>query len=98
MFRVPEGSFGYWTHRFVEKGVRHEAPEKRFGETVLPFRDPDGMRLALAAPPDIEGEAGLDNGEIPAETRSGVFTASACCWKTASTRCDPYGRVRVCAA
>ena len=26
VFRVPEGAIGYWTHRFVEKGVPHEAP------------------------------------------------------------------------
>ena len=25
-FRVPAGSIGYWAHRFVEKGVAHEAP------------------------------------------------------------------------
>jgi glyoxalase family protein len=67
VFRVPEGALGYWTHRFVEKGVRHEAPEKRFGETVLPFRDPDGMRLALVASPGIEGEAAWSAGEIPVE-------------------------------
>src|SRR5215472_11993372 len=46
-FRVPVGALGYWTQRLVEKGVAHEAPEKRFGETVLPFADPDGMKLAL---------------------------------------------------
>jgi glyoxalase family protein len=72
VFRVPEGAIGYWTHRFVEQGVRHEAPEKRFGQTVLPFRDADGMRLALAAVPGIKEEhawrAGeMTAGEIPAE-------------------------------
>ena len=34
-FRVPTRSLGYWTHRFVEKGVPHQAPEERFGESVL---------------------------------------------------------------
>src|SRR5258705_6134915 len=48
-FRVPAGSIGYWTHRLVENGVKHEAPSKRFGETVLAFSDPDGMSLALVA-------------------------------------------------
>lgn len=67
VFRVPEGSIGYWTHRFLEKGVAHDSPVKRFGETVLPFRDPDGMRLALAAVPGIGNEPAWDNGEIPAE-------------------------------
>ena len=30
-FRVPAASMGYWTHRFIEHGVAHEALEKRFG-------------------------------------------------------------------
>jgi glyoxalase family protein len=47
LIRVPEESFGYWTHRFIENGVLHENPETAFGEKRLPFRDPDGMRLAL---------------------------------------------------
>lgn len=34
-FRIPVGSIGYWTHRFIEKGVAHEALEKRFGSFVL---------------------------------------------------------------
>jgi glyoxalase family protein len=67
VFRVPEGSIGYWTHRLVEKGVPHEALLKRFGETVLPFKDPDGMRLALVAAPGIESEPAWRDGEIPVE-------------------------------
>ena len=46
-FRVPARSLGYWTHRFIEKGIAHEALEKRFGEPVLPFTDPDGMSHAV---------------------------------------------------
>jgi glyoxalase family protein len=67
MLRVPEGAIGFWAHRFVEKGVTHEAPVKRFGETVLPFKDPDGMRLALTGVPGIEGEAVWAGGGIAAE-------------------------------
>jgi glyoxalase family protein len=67
MFRVPEGAIGYWTHRFVEKGVAHEALEKRFGETALPFTDSDGMRLALVGVRGAENEPAWSNGEIPAE-------------------------------
>ncbi|HZB38287.1 MAG TPA: ring-cleaving dioxygenase [Beijerinckiaceae bacterium] len=66
-FRVPEGAVGYWSHRFVEKGVAHERPEKRFGETVLAFKDPDGMRLALVAERGIENEPAYSGGEVPAE-------------------------------
>jgi glyoxalase family protein len=67
VFRVLEGSIGYWAHRFVEKGVSHETPQRRFGETVLPFKDPDGMRLALVAVPGIESEPPWSSGEVPAE-------------------------------
>jgi glyoxalase family protein len=67
VFRVPEGSIGYWTHRFIAEGVAHQALEKRFGETVLSFKDGDGMRLALVAIPGIESEPGWTAGTIPAE-------------------------------
>jgi glyoxalase family protein len=67
VFRVPEGALGYWTHRLIEKGVPHEVPQKRFGETVLAFKDPDGMRLALAAVPGIDRESAWSDGEVPAD-------------------------------
>jgi glyoxalase family protein len=66
-FRVPSRSLGYWTHRFIEKGVAHQALAKRFGEAVLPFTDPDGMSLALVGVKDAENEAGWSNGDVPAE-------------------------------
>jgi len=67
-FRVPTASLGYWTHRFVEKGVAHETLEKRFGERVLRFADPDGTSLALVGVPDAGDERAWSNGEIPAES------------------------------
>lgn len=66
-FRVPARSLGYWTHRFIEKGIAHQALEKRFGEAVLSFTDPDGMSLALVGVPGAESEAGWSNGDVPAE-------------------------------
>jgi glyoxalase family protein len=66
-FRVPARSISYWTHRFIEKGVAHEALEKRFGETVLSFTDPDGMSLALVGVPGAENERAWSNGNVPAE-------------------------------
>ncbi|MCB8839837.1 ring-cleaving dioxygenase [Aurantimonas sp. VKM B-3413] len=67
VFRVPEAAMGFWAHRFIEKGVDHQAPEKRFGETVCSFKDPDGTRLALVAVPGAEAEPGWSDGTIPAE-------------------------------
>jgi len=69
-FRIPSAALGYWTHRLLEKGVTHGAPEKRFGDTVLAFTDPDGMRFALVGEsgvPGAENEKGWSNGDVPAE-------------------------------
>jgi glyoxalase family protein len=66
-FRVPARSIGYWTHRFIEKGVANEALEKRFGETVLSFTDPDGMSLALVGVPGAENERAWSNDNVPVE-------------------------------
>lgn len=65
--RVPESAIGWWAHRFVSRGVPHEIIQKRFGETVLPFTDPDGMKLALVGVPGIVGEAAWATEDIPAE-------------------------------
>jgi glyoxalase family protein len=67
MFRVPESAIGYWAHRFVEKGVPHEAIEKRFGRPVLTFSDPDGTSLALVGVAGAESEAGWTADDVPAE-------------------------------
>ncbi|KAB0677386.1 ring-cleaving dioxygenase [Aureimonas leprariae] len=67
VFRVPEGSIGWWTQRFIEKGIAFEPIAKRFGETVLAFKDPDGTRLALVAVPGAESEPGWSDGAIPTE-------------------------------
>ena len=64
-FRIPQSAMGYWTQRLVNHGLERTT---RFGETVLAFRDPDGMRLALVGLPGIEAEPAWDNGEIPAES------------------------------
>jgi glyoxalase family protein len=48
-FRVPEGSLEYWERRFEEYDVDYDDRTERFGETVLPFRDPDGLPIELVA-------------------------------------------------
>jgi glyoxalase family protein len=66
-FRVPRAAIGWWTHRFISEGVAHEAPARLFGETVLPFRDPDGMRLALVGVDDVQDEGAWGAADITAE-------------------------------
>ena len=68
VFSVPEGSIGYWTQRLIEKGVEHDPPRKRFGETTLAFKDRDGTRLALAGVRGVdEGAPGWSAAETPPE-------------------------------
>jgi glyoxalase family protein len=94
-FRVPLRSISYWTNRFVEKGISHQAPEKRFGETVLPFADQDGMALALVGIPDAENEPGWTSGDIPAEHAirglQGVTLLLDSAPKTATILTDVFG-------
>ncbi len=65
-FIVPQRSLGYWTQRLVENNIPHEAPEKRFGETVIGLTDPDGMRLELVARKGAESLSGWGGGGVPA--------------------------------
>ncbi|EAU41705.1 Possible dioxygenase/glyoxalase family protein [Fulvimarina pelagi HTCC2506] len=67
VLRVPEDAIGWWIQRLIEHGVAHDKPVKRFGETVLAFRDPDGMRLALAAVPGASSETSWPTEDIPAD-------------------------------
>lgn len=94
-FRVRQRSLGYWTQRFTEKGIRCEALEKRFGESVLPFSDPDGMALALVGVPGAESEPGWSNGEVPAEHAirgfHGVTLLLDSATKTAAVLSDVFG-------
>jgi len=46
-FAAPPGSLPYWCERLPRGGVSVGKEETRFGEMVLPFRDPHGLHLAL---------------------------------------------------
>src|SRR5262245_50478083 len=66
-FIVPLASLRYWRQRLTEQGIAHDAPQTRFGEAVLAFRDPDSMRLALVAIEGADQIPGWSNAGIPAE-------------------------------
>lgn len=59
-FRVPEGSFDYWEERFEQYDVSYEERTERFGESVLPFTDPDGLPIEL-----VEVEIPPDDNTVP---------------------------------
>jgi glyoxalase family protein len=44
---VPAGSLDYWSARLERYGTKPQPIEARFGDRVLPFVDPHGLRVAL---------------------------------------------------
>lgn len=66
-FSTPENSLEFWENRFDELSVPHGDPFERFGLTVLPFEDPDGLSLELVFE---------DNNLNPAEESSWQGTVS----------------------
>jgi glyoxalase family protein len=50
-FAVPEQSLKFWEKRLLEAGLPVEKMRKRFGEEVLTFADPDGLKLEIVADP-----------------------------------------------
>ncbi len=66
-FAVPKASIAWWAERLSARNIPHDLPARRFDETVIAFKDPDGMLLELVGT-DWAGELpGWDNGDIPAE-------------------------------
>ena len=65
-FAAPSGAMGYWTDRLKEKGVELRAPIERFGERVIEFVDPDGMRLEIVGVDEPRGQA-WTAGPVPSE-------------------------------
>lgn len=65
-FSVPKGSLEYWSQRLDNHDVPAGETFQRFGLTVLPFEDPDGLQLELvfeASPPDADSR----EGSVPTE-------------------------------
>jgi len=65
-FVIPDDSVEFWTDRFHELGVDADDPIERFGDSVIPFRDPDGLPLELVARPDAP-PANLPDSPVPEE-------------------------------
>ncbi|MXV61135.1 ring-cleaving dioxygenase [Natronorubrum sp. JWXQ-INN-674] len=63
-FLVPDGSIDYWRGRLEDAGAEPDEPRDRFGDTVLPFTDPDGLPLELVARTDAP-PANLPESQVP---------------------------------
>ncbi len=65
-FSVPRASLGFWLQRLSARNLRF-SKEERFGEAVLAFDDPDGLRLELVAHEGADALVPWAEGPIAAE-------------------------------
>lgn len=66
-YTVPEGSFEFWKERFGQYKVNSREPVERFGETYLPFADPDGLEMTLIVPKMKDERGPWTTGEVNEE-------------------------------
>ncbi|MES1167860.1 MAG: VOC family protein, partial [Oleiharenicola lentus] len=66
-FSVPAGSLAFWRERLARLKVPTHPVEVRFNDEVLPFEDPDGLRLELVATTEQDSRPPTPSLEIPAE-------------------------------
>ena len=66
-FSVPAESVGYWKRRLEEKGVLVDDSGDRFGEQVLTFADPDGMKVEIVGHEDAAPARAPRYADVPAE-------------------------------
>ena len=72
-YSVPASSIEFWQKRFEEREVEHSKPVERFGEMVLPFRDPDGLELKLIVPSQNDNRIPWETPDITKENATKGF-------------------------
>ena len=66
-FAIPSNAVGYWLDRLTHTGIPFTGPLQRFGDEVISFADPDGMKVELIASAQIHPERAYRNGPVPLE-------------------------------
>ena len=64
-FAVPAGSLDFWRERLAGRAIT-VSEDTRFGQSLLGFADPDGMRIELIAADDVVARPGWEHGPVPA--------------------------------
>jgi glyoxalase family protein len=94
-YSVPADSLGFWTERFKQHAVRMQPQIKRFGETVLPLQDPDGLNLNLIVAEQPDTREGWTTPEVKQDAATKGFHSVTLTLKTigptASLLTDVFG-------
>ena len=75
-FSVPAGALPFWQERFRKLNVPQQAIEQRFSDEVLPFADPDGLRLELVATREADARVAAPATDVPAAVAIRGFHSS----------------------
>lgn len=65
-FSVPAASQAFWVARLKQLNVETSPLEMRFADQVLPFTDPDGMKLELVFTAEPDSRTPAPSAEVPA--------------------------------
>jgi len=94
-YSVPTGSLDFWAERFKQNGVKVQPQAQRFGETVLPFQDPDGLNIDLIVPQEPDSRVPWTTSEVKADAATKGFHSVTLTLKsiapTASILTDVFG-------
>lgn len=78
-FAIPSWAVEYWTERLAEHEVLFQGPSERFGEQVISFADPDGLRIELISSTCVSAGKAYKRGPVPADyTIHGFHSATLC--------------------
>ena len=64
-FAIPADAMDFWTARLTGRAVPFDGPFDRFGEKVIAFSDPDGMRVELVASVTTAVDRAYEAGPVP---------------------------------
>ncbi len=96
-FSIPRSSMDFWQNRLTASGVSVENSPTRFGEQVLSFNDPDGIRLELVAASSQDSRPALKASSVSIEHTirgfHGVTLSEKGCEPTADILTKSFGFV-----
>ena len=78
-FAIPENALEFWRTRLAERGIAFAGPTERFGEKVISFSDPDGMRVELVATKTAPIDRAWQSGPVPPEFAIRGFHSATLC-------------------
>jgi len=72
-YAVPAGSLEFWSNRFKKYNVKQEDVTEVFGEQLLAFVDPDGLKINLVVPKTTDNRIPWETADVNATVAAKGF-------------------------